>query len=355
MKKAYLYLVIFSVIIISSLSSCNTDDLTQLSAIKLTPESGTSVVFIGNTFTFKVTADDLNETDLTASATFKVNGEPITGNSFVTDDEPKSYEIQAFYKELESDIITVSASDGYLKNVLIEDFTGTLCGWCPRVAHAIQEVKSQSNQIVAVAVHTNFATGDPFSFDGSEELKIAFDISGLPEGRINRTHIWTSPEPSNLDDVFSKTGYSPIGIAINSEVTQNNITASIAVNFISEVAKSDVKIVVYLLENELIHDQANYTTYFGGNGTISDFEHNDVLRAIYTDVFGDTIPDDNTDQTNYNAGETYTLTLSKAIPDSVSANEHLHLVAFIVNNSTNEVLNVRESEVGETQDFQTGE
>jgi aspartate ammonia-lyase len=49
-----------------------------------------------------------------------------------------------------------------------------------------------------------------------------------------------------------------------------------------------VKLLVFVLEDGILVDQANYTSYYGGASTIVDFEHNGVLRYVATDIMGDT-------------------------------------------------------------------
>ncbi len=347
MKNLHLYTVILLGIILGSFFACNNEDITQVTAIEITHDTQSQVILAGNTFIFQVKAN--NSTDITTTASIKVNNAPITGNTFVTDNEPKSYEVQAFYEDIESDIITVSTSNGFLKNVLIEDYTGTWCVNCPRLAYAIQETKALSDNIVSVGVHVNSgAEIDPFSFDGSENLNDVFAIPWQPAARLNRIHSWSYPEENNLDQAINMTGFSPIGIAIDSEIDANTINSTIRVKFLSDTSEN-LKIVVYLVENSLVYDQHNNTDYFGGTDPLVDFEHNDVLRAIYTDVYGESIPNANGET---NEGSTYSFELAKPIPSSIVNNEHLHLVAFVVNAANNEVLNVRESAVGETQDFQ---
>ena len=347
MKNLHLYKSLLLGIILGSFFACNNEDITQITAIEITHDTQSQVILAGNTYIFQVKAN--NSTNITTTASIKVNDTPITGNTFITDDEPKTYEVQAFYKDIESDIITVSTNNGFVKNVLIEDYTGTWCVNCPRLAYAIQETKALSDNIVSVGVHVNSgAEIDPFSFDGSENLNDVFAILWQPAARLNRIHTWSYPEENNLDQVINMTGFSPIGLAINSEIDGNAINSTIQVKFLSDITEN-LKIVVYLVENSLAYDQHNNTDYFGGTNPLIDFEHNDVLRAIYTDVYGEAIPNDNgeTDE-----GKTYSFELTKPIPSSIENNQHLHLVAFVTNATTNEVLNVRENAVGETQNFQ---
>ena len=68
----------------------------------------------------------------------------------------------------DGNVDTPPISGYFKKRVLIEDYTGTWCGNCTRVAHAIDEVKAQSDKVVTVAIHNG---NDPYHFDGIAPLK----------------------------------------------------------------------------------------------------------------------------------------------------------------------------------------
>ena len=46
-----------------------------------------------------------------------------------------------------------------------------------------------------------------------------------------------------------------------------------------------MKLAVYMLEDGLIYDQRNFTSYYGGADQL-DFVHDDVLRRSLTNVWG---------------------------------------------------------------------
>ena len=70
-----------------------------------------------------------------------------------------------------------------------------------------------------------------------------------------------------------------------------------------------MRLAVYMLEDGLIYDQRNFTSYYGGADPIIDFVHDDVLRRSLTNVFGDNIPSDEVGH-----GKTYSRDFEYAIP-----------------------------------------
>ena len=78
------------------------------------------------------------------------------------------------------------------KKVLVEEYTGIHCGYCPQAHKIVAEmIKAQGDNVYAVAIHAgNYAVpgSDEPDFRISEgvELNNHFDISGYPAGMVNR-------------------------------------------------------------------------------------------------------------------------------------------------------------------------
>ena len=227
--------------------------------------------------------------------------------------------------------------------LLLEDFTGTWCGYCPPVKYAIEQAQEMyPNKITVVATHQN----DQFAISQEEELINGLGPFGLPEARINRAIEWVDPyELNELDGYINDD--NNIAISIDSDI-ENDIL-QIKVRFVSRNVLNNHKLVAYLLEDGLIADQSNYlnfdeTSYFYNQGNpIVDYEHNDVLRHTFTNVLGDQLGNIGPyeDVNNF-----YNIDLS-------SVNflaENLRVVAFITN-SENLTINSQYSSVGEFQDF----
>ncbi len=332
----YIFILGFTLL---SLFSCNDEDISIITAIKVTPSD--VQLLINQEFSFEVKGN--NSEIITNDATIKVNGVAIENATF-SSSNPGEFEAQAFYQDMESEIVNISAvyPSGYIQNVLVEDYTGTWCVNCPRLSWAIELAKQASDKVISVGIHYF----DEMEMDGVSDLINEFGIVNYPTGIINRINVWDNVV-QNTEAVTNLTGYgAPLGLSIDSSINGTNIDATIEVGFYEDVT-TPLKIVVYLTENGLVYDQQNSTEYYGGPGLIVDFEHNDVLRAIYTNYLGENIPTAQTVIDNV-----YSLSLQKAIPTSVQNNDQLHLIAFVTDANTNEVINVREVKVGEEQELQ---
>ena len=340
MKTRQIFYIVTSVFLLMISFSCNDEDISKITGIELTASD--VQLLINQEFNFEVKGDNSNI--ITSEAIIKVDGVAIN-DAFFSSAVPGDFEVQAFYEEFESNVVNISTfyPSGFIKNVLVEDYTGTWCVNCPRVSYALEQAKAQSDKVVSVGIHAF----DNLQMDGVDVLTDLFNPFGeYPKGKINRIIEWENPD-NNIEAVTDLTGFgASLGLSIDSEIVGSNINATVSVGFEDDMATS-LNIVVYLVENGLIYPQANSTPYYGGPGTIADFEHNDVLRAIFTHHLGVAIPSGES-----TADNVYSLPLQAIIPTTVENNNELHLVAFVTNADTNEVLNVREVKVGEEQELE---
>lgn len=317
-----------------------------ISLTSITVTSSAQSVETGAILTF--TSVGNNGSDLTSNSIFFVNGVQITGNTYTTT-VAENLDIYATHTPSGSTTLTSSTVQvvvytpiNFNKRVLIEDFTGTWCGYCPRVAYAIEQVNTQTTEATIVAIHRG---NDPYNFPGASILESQIGLTGYPTAMLNRTTDWTYPEPSYVSQAVNlTTGINPnIGLAITTSTTGNSSYVTVKVKFGKQF--SNLKLVVYAVEDNLIYDQTNYTSYYGGVSTISNFEHDHVLRKVLTSsILGDII----TGNTGYN--DEYTKSLTYTIPASVNSS-NVHFVAFIVD-SSKKALNSRAAGANENQSFE---
>jgi thiol-disulfide isomerase/thioredoxin len=297
--------------------------------------------FIGETIIF--TAFDQDGNNVSASSDFYVNETKIPSNTH-TFNTIGTFDVYAKYGQLTSETKTIEIMPTpitFKQNVVVEDFTGTWCGWCPRVSEAVRLLKQETSDPIVVAIHN----GDAMQFSQEGAIRQAFNVTGFPTALINRQERWASPQPSNVAQVTAKmSGKSYASIAMESTVSGDVLDLKVKV--MMGYSYKSMKLAVYMLEDGLVYDQRNFTSYYGGADPIRDFVHDDVLRRSLTDVFGDDIPQD---QVGHN--KTFTRDFQYAIPPSYDKNK-VKLVAFVTTGSERDIINVRQSKLGESQDFQ---
>lgn len=248
------------------------------------------------TITFALLDDQGNNT--AEDATFFVNDTEIEGHTFASAN-PAEFEVYATY-EANDETHTTATHDFEVfipkRKVAIEDYTGTWCGYCPRVAVAIQELRDMTTDVSVVSIHKeSSAMSDPLHYPRVGELQAMFDVpNSFPKAQLNRTEAWV--DGFNINQVLPMLGTdTDVSIAINSELNGANLSVTVDVVYEGGSTAGD-KLVVYLLENGVVSPQTNYFDqtpghpYEGMGNPIEDYVHNDGMRNSLSDLFGDAIP-----------------------------------------------------------------
>jgi len=352
--KRIQFLSFLFIAVVFSFYSCGSDSgdgdgnngNNEITSITLSLKFDTDI-YVGGLILFDVKGN--NNQDVTSSTTITLNGNDIGGNVY-TAQNAGVLNFVASYGSLTSNLqVTVLEPPiKFAQNVLIEDYTGTWCGYCPRVSYGIEQVKLATDRAVTVAIHRGNAdpngnNHDPYNFSAGD-LEDMINLSGYPTAMLNRTTEWAYPEPSNVSQVVSLTASdADVGLAISPTLDGNTMNIDVDVKF-GLLSTPNAKLVVYVLEDDLFYDQENYTSYYGGSSVLTNFEHDYVLRDVLTNLLGDTIPENEVTE-----GNVYSRNFSVPVPSNVSNTSKMTIVAFVVNGNTNAAYNVRSAFFGDSQ------
>ncbi len=342
------YLLNISVLIagILLLQSCTKteSDFTEVPPETITVNASTLNVTTGTAVSFLVLSS-INSSNVTAESKIYVNGNLIAGTSF-TFAAAGNFAVYATKGLLTSNVITVNVSTitggaGYRHRVLVEEYSGNWCGNCPRILYGVDLLQQQTNK--ATVVSTHLFGGDPFISTDGNNLAAQQGVSGVPQGFINRTIGWTGPQYENVAQVINAIQASATaGIAINSSITNNNLSVTVAAGY-TQPLNGAAKITVYLVEDKLFSTQRNYSAnLYGGQASIPNFEYNGVLRKVVSSLSGDAIG---------SSGSLNEKTYSLTVPLNVTNISNAKIVAFITN-SNGMVVNVQEAKVGQQKMFE---
>lgn len=240
---------------------------------------------------------------------------------------------------------------GSNNKVLVEDFTGHMCGNCPR-AHeqASALLDTYGDNLVVVAVHAgSFARVVPslgYAYDFNTTLGAALeqeyqaDNAGLPKGMINRRQ-WNGSYLTNFSDwgsfassVLTEDPKLEIKIAPNYESGSRLLEVDVDMDYFT-AGDANHYVVALITEDSIIAKQSDYSL---STGHVDDYVHNHVLRTVITPgnygvpVKGNSIF----------AGEKITKSFSLTLPQDFRA-EKCHVVAYVLDNVTHEIYQVEES------------
>jgi len=234
-----------------------------------------------------------------------------------------------------------------LKNVVLEEFTGIHCGYCPQ-GHAVAQALQTGNpgKVVLINIHGGTyatpSTGEPdyrTSFDSALAAQTA--LTGYPSGTVNR-HVFsglgmttggTAMGRSNwvtaANQILVQNAIVNIGVSSQFNSVTRNLTVIVELFYTGSSSTSANYLNVALIQDSIIGVQQN------GSTLVTNYVHNHMLRYLITGQWGDIINTTTqgtfvTRTYNYIVPASYT-----SIPCDISKCD----IAVFVTQSTQEVLN----------------
>ena len=204
--------------------------------------------------------------------------------------------------------VFINAGISGSRTVLIEEYTGAWCGYCPDGHIIVDDIMASNSTVVAVMMHT----GDDMETQETLDLDELFDVTGYPGAMIDRTLF---SDESKIP--HSRTGgawvdhtaarinaYTPVNVSVNSTYDSNTreISATVTADFV-DYAGGDMRIHLFVIENNVTgsgggYDQSNYyssqssaaggTTHplYNEDNPIVGYIHNEVFRSAPAGIMG---------------------------------------------------------------------
>ncbi len=234
-----------------------------------------------------------------------------------------------------------------VKNVLFEEFTGHKCGFCPPATAMVKQWDAEMEErLVPVTIHagTLAAVGsEPFERDFTNPDGNVYwaQVEGgfNPSARINRvTGIQNAYPDAFWRDMIDEE------IAEAPQVAMQMVTSYVAEDGIVNIhahsqflnnLSGNYDLVVLLTESKIISAQEDYSQ---DPSEILDYEHNYVLHDAVTPALGIPLA------SNPRGNDVFVKSFSYEMNPNWNP-EHCHIVAFVIDRSTGEVLNVVEKDV----------
>jgi hypothetical protein len=261
---------------------------------------------------------------------------------------------------LNSPVLNSNSLTANYRKVLVEDYTGHQCGNCPRAAEAADAlINTYKDSIVVIANHVSVQFAAPYNDtlyreDFRDQCSTDWDVlfgmsnAGLPEGAVNRLmpyaqHYpnWASLVPGALHQAQSvvlnvTTTYDPAQKLLNVKVKSTFLKAF----------TNDIKVSILLTQDSVIADQKDYNPPSGcqllANGeTRPNYVFNNINSGSLNGSWGQVIKSSpNVNDTASVSANCY-LVNKCFYKSAVCVNDkNIHVVAFVYNSSTYEVLQV---------------
>jgi hypothetical protein len=243
------------------------------------------------------------------------------------------------------------------KNILIEDFTGHKCVFCPAAADLAHDLHmANPNRVYTASIHAGpDGIGDfqslsppdyPTDFTNAEGVEIGLyfgendgGFPGNPRGTVNRVNngtIFQSPVQWT-SMVSEQLSANDLKVNLQSELNYYEQTKGaflhVEVDPLDESVSSNLNVAVYLLEDSLVGDQK-----MSDNSHNSSYIHRDIHRGnLNGEAFGRLLSSD------YLVGDKYYVDYSFVVPtqlDDQHNPSNMHLLIYAFNKDTWEIYQV---------------
>ena len=234
----------------------------------------------------------------------------------------------------------------YDRNVVIEEGTGTWCGWCVRGIVAMEKMKEEHpDDFIGIAVHNNDKMETP-------AYSQALNFTSYPACNLNRSEKQLSVDTLSLEAYYQ---YGKIQRALGQiEITSTRYDAdeTLGVSISSEFCYTGTdryNIALVLVEDSITGYLQNNYFSGGGYGTLRGFENMpktvsvpfyDVARGIYPSYEGETFVESVED------GKTYTFSHTITLPVGIQHKSKLSLVALLIDSDTGVIVNAAKKQLG---------
>ncbi|MBN2727608.1 MAG: Omp28-related outer membrane protein [Bacteroidales bacterium] len=247
---------------------------------------------------------------------------------------------------------TVNPTDTVKRKILLEDFTGHQCPNCPAAAVVAHQLEAlYPGQIQIVTIHAGFFSQmvSPnylidFTCTEGVALDTYFGVStiGNPNGLVNRKEysgsrvIGPNDWPSKVAEFLAMEPDADINLGCSYNDGSGAIDLTVDVDFFSDFS-NDIMICAFLTEDSIIAYQKNNDPAVGTTPEIANYTHMHVLRGSMNGTWGDTLTTG-----GVSANDSYQKTINYSISTGTWDTEHMHIVVFIYDATTLEVIQSEE-------------
>jgi hypothetical protein len=250
-----------------------------------------------------------------------------------------------------------TTNNNTFRNILIEDFTGHQCVYCPAaadLAHALHE--ANPSRVFVASIHAGpTGMGDfqvvtppdyPIDFTNAQGLEIGTYFGandggfiGNPRGAINRFNngfIFQSPAlwASMLSDQLNQNSLKVnIQSALNYYPQTKGAFLHVEVQKLDQSLTNELGIVTYLIEDSLVGDQK-----MSDNSHNSSYIHRDIHRGnLNNQTFGRTLTSNDLSNGKYYVN--YSFVVPNQLDGAFNA-ENMHVLVYVYDKVTLEIYQV---------------
>ena len=222
------------------------------------------------------------------------------------------------------------------KNVVLEEYTGINCGYCPDGhKRANQLAAAHPGRVFVINVHAGSYAANTYTTQFGNALANQTGLTGYPSGTVNR-HVFSGSNTaldrgswaSCANTILNQT--SPVNIAARGTLdwSTRELNITVQLYYTADEANATNKLNVAILQDNVIGSQSG-ASLNPDQQVGSQYRHMHMLRHLITGQWGDDVT--TTTQGSFvEKNYTYTIPASLGSPNAIAAKlEDLHFVAFV--------------------------
>ncbi len=229
------------------------------------------------------------------------------------------------------------------KHVMIEEFTGTWCGWCTDGGYILNKLLEANPHANAAALHVGVeGFPDPMQIPAGFELSETYHTA-FPHAMFDRLrlHGVTIPVTRTVWFESYSTAYNEpavLSVDVESflEANSRKLNITSVVKFVDFVGQADLRINIYVIEDGITSSEEGYaqqnylsnnddykdSPFFNEPPLIEDYVHDHVVRASLTGAWGDKL------EGSFFAGASVSAEHSFDIPEDMNI-DNMSVIAFV--------------------------
>jgi len=229
------------------------------------------------------------------------------------------------------------------KNVILEEFTGISCGYCPDGHRIGQDLHNANpNDVFLINVHTgSYATpqgpGTDFNTSFGAALDGQADVQGYPAGTINRhlfaglsqgagTAMSRGDWTGGANTLLTEPSPVNIGMQASVDMATNTLTVDVEVYYTGTQTVSSNALNIAVVQDNIEGPQSGMSANPNSILPNGNYNHQHMLRHLITGQWGETI-------SNISSGTLYTNQYTWVMPglvgDVVLDPTNISIIAFI--------------------------
>lgn len=235
------------------------------------------------------------------------------------------------------------------KNVIIEEYTGINCGYCPDGHKRVREYEAANpGRVFGINIHAGSYAANTYTTQWGNALMNQAQVTGFPSGTINRETFTYYDDyygqtvtsmalgrgqfVSCGNEILAQTSFVNVAAQASIDATTRTMTVNVEAYYTADAETASNKLNVVLVQDSIIGPQSGASGNPSQVTSDGQYIHMSMLRDMLTGQWGDdiTAPEGST---VIPAGTLIQRTYTYNIPGSIS-NElvklgHLRLIVFV--------------------------